>query len=131
MPKLVINLSSHPQQITVSQMRKRLAQVLSKLNGDQEVSFNFIATLENYQPAVAPKDIYEPFAASRGILRSTAKSRILGMGYTFGQDGVAPQKNYCLHPNGFEDGICHSCMLLETDFTPTAVFGELARPAND
>ena len=50
MSKLLIRVDNHDQPYTVSEMRKRLAQVLSKLNGDQEVVFTFIANLENYQP---------------------------------------------------------------------------------
>jgi len=50
MSKLLIRVDNHDQPYTVSEMRKRLAQVLSKLNGDQEVSFTFVATLENYSP---------------------------------------------------------------------------------
>ena len=50
MSKLLIRIDNHDQPYTVSEMRKRLAQVLSKLNGDQEVSFTFVATLEHYQP---------------------------------------------------------------------------------
>jgi len=50
MSKLLIRVDNHDQPYTVSEMRKRLAQVLSKLNGDQEVAFTFVATLEHYQP---------------------------------------------------------------------------------
>lgn len=54
MPKLVINIENHQQKYTVSEMRRRLAQVLSKLQGDQEVTFSFRASLENYQPEIKP-----------------------------------------------------------------------------
>ena len=74
MAKIVINIDNHDQKYTVSEMRRRLAQVLSKLDGGHEVSFSFTATLENYQPA-----------------------------------------RECIHPNGFRDGICHHCQLLEKD----------------
>lgn len=61
MSKLTIIVTNHDmvnnreQKYTVSEMRRRLAQVLSKLSGDQEVSFSFRATLENYEPAPTPK----------------------------------------------------------------------------
>ena len=51
MSKLTIRIDNHDQHYTVSEMRKRLAQVLSKLSGDQEVTFTFVANLEYYQPA--------------------------------------------------------------------------------
>jgi hypothetical protein len=51
MSQLLIHVESHEQRYTVSQMRRRLAQVLSKLRGDQEVTFTFNATFESYQPA--------------------------------------------------------------------------------
>jgi len=54
MSKLLIRVDNHDQPYTVSEMRKRLAQVLSKLNGDQEVAFTFVATLENYEPTRTP-----------------------------------------------------------------------------
>lgn len=50
MPNLTINLDNGGQSMTVSQMRKRLAQVLSGLRGDQEVSFGFTARLPHYAP---------------------------------------------------------------------------------
>jgi hypothetical protein len=51
MSKLTIRIDNHDQHYTVSEMRKRLAQVLSKLQGDQDVTFTFVANLENYKPA--------------------------------------------------------------------------------
>jgi len=54
MSKLLIRIDNHDQPYTVSEMRKRLAQVLSKLNGDQEVAFTFVATLPEYRPEPAP-----------------------------------------------------------------------------
>lgn len=51
MAKLNINIENHEQNYTVSEMRRRLAQVLSKLNGDQKVTFSFRAELAEYQPA--------------------------------------------------------------------------------
>lgn len=54
MSKLTILIDNHDQTYTVSEMRKRLAQVLSKLNGDAEVSFSFHATLDGYKPVSLP-----------------------------------------------------------------------------
>jgi hypothetical protein len=53
MPKMTLQIDNHDQPYTVSEMRKRLAQVLSKLDGGQEVSFSFSARFENYTPAPA------------------------------------------------------------------------------
>lgn len=50
MSTITIQIDNHEQPYTVSEMRRRLAQVLSKLNGDQTVSFSFNARLENYTP---------------------------------------------------------------------------------
>ena len=50
MSNLRLHVESHEQKYTVSEMRKRLAQVLSKLDGDQEVTFTFAASLEHYEP---------------------------------------------------------------------------------
>ena len=43
MPTITIRIDNHDQPYTVREMRRRLAQVLSKLNGDQTVSFSFDA----------------------------------------------------------------------------------------
>ncbi len=51
MAKLHIQIDNHDGPYTVSEMRRKLAKVLSKLNGDQEVRFMFTAALENYTPA--------------------------------------------------------------------------------
>jgi hypothetical protein len=51
MSKLTLHIDNHEQKYTVSEMRKRLTQVLSKLNGDQEVSFTLAVTLDDYTPA--------------------------------------------------------------------------------
>lgn len=55
MSKLTLRIENHGQVYTVSEMRRRLAQVLSKLDGGQEVSFAFTATLENYQGTLVPE----------------------------------------------------------------------------
>ena|ERR1700676_1146388 len=106
MSKLVIviaSIGSDSKPYTVREMRRKLAHALSKLQGDQEVSFTFRATLENYEPVPEKPEIV-----------------------------------YCLHLNGFRDGLCHTCMLRETDQYPTVndssstiVMGPLARPSND
>jgi hypothetical protein len=56
MSTLNINIDNHGQEYTVSEMRRRLAQVLSKLHGDQKVTFAFRAELSDYQhvPVVPP-----------------------------------------------------------------------------
>ena len=61
MSKLSIRIDNHEQPYTVSQMRQRLAQVLSKLNGDQIVAFSFNAHFEAYEAAPSPAahgDVY-------------------------------------------------------------------------
>lgn len=50
MPLLNVNVEN--QKTTVSDMRKELARILSKLPGDSDVAFNFRATLKNYKPAL-------------------------------------------------------------------------------
>jgi hypothetical protein len=64
MPRLNIRIDNYGQPTTVSQMRRRLAQILSKLSGDQEIKFTFTAVLEDYQP-----------------VRVLTKSPLLGMPY--------------------------------------------------
>ena len=59
MSKLNINIENHEQKYTVSEMRKRLAQVLSKLNGDQPATFSFRAELTDYTPAPECQQILE------------------------------------------------------------------------
>ena len=54
MAKLHIQIDNHDGPYTVSEMRRKLAKVLSKLNGDQEVRFMFTAALDQYQPAPFP-----------------------------------------------------------------------------
>ena len=59
MPTITIRIDNHDQPYTVREMRRRLAQVLSKLNGDQTVSFSFNARLEEYTPRTVstPRDM--------------------------------------------------------------------------
>lgn len=65
MSKLNINIENHEQKYTVSEMRRRLAQVLSKLNGDQEVTFTFTCTLKHYQPAAVAASTHSVIAEMR------------------------------------------------------------------
>jgi hypothetical protein len=46
MPKLTIKIAE--TNVTVSDMRKQFAQILSSLRGDQKVSFSFSAVIEKY-----------------------------------------------------------------------------------
>ena len=54
MGRIVIRIDNYGQKYTVSQMRMKLAQALAKLDGAQECTFNFTASLDNYKPAPAP-----------------------------------------------------------------------------
>lgn len=51
MPQLNILIDNGGLPLTVSEMRRKLAQVLSRMNGDQTVTFYFHANLPNYMPA--------------------------------------------------------------------------------
>ena len=51
MAKLHIQIDNHDGPYTVSELRKRLAKVLSKLDGGAEIRFMFTAALNNYTPA--------------------------------------------------------------------------------
>ena len=54
MAKLHIQIDNHEGPYTVSELRKRLAKVLSKLDGGAEIRFMFTAALDDYQPAPFP-----------------------------------------------------------------------------
>ena len=58
MKRISINIGTHGVETTASDMRKRLAQVLSKIPGDQIVFFNLTLHLENYEPAPAKYSTY-------------------------------------------------------------------------
>ena len=67
MSRVVMHLSNHGNRFTVREMRRRLASLLSKLDGDQEVIFDFQAVLENYRtiPTISdstPNVYYGPLA---------------------------------------------------------------------
>ena len=53
MKRITMNVGTHGVETTASEMRKRLAQVLSKIPGDQIVFFNLTLHLENYSPAAS------------------------------------------------------------------------------
>lgn len=115
MSKLVIVVENHQQKYTVSEMRRRLAQVLSKLNGDQEVSFTFSATLENYQPA---SDASTNFATNMEKYNKLSPE----------------QKHNTMHPvlgapyNPWVSGFRAEDL---AGAEPTVVLGPLAAPSND
>lgn len=103
MSVLTIQVDNHNQPFTVREMRRRLAQVLSKLNGDMQVSFSFSARLENYQPF--------PPANSESCNP---------MGEPFPPAGRVATEGYSLE---WEED--------KKPSIPGAVYGELARPEND
>ena len=121
MSKLNINLDNHGQPYTVSEMRIRLAQVLSKLDGGQLVTFSFRADLPDYKPA---DDLYVMFV-SRGFkvpdsldTRHATMNPALGAPYKLGdviQDTSGGLWNYV---DGLREG-------------ENVVHGPLARPEND
>ena len=51
MKRISMNIGTHGVETTASEMRKRIAQVVSKIPGDQIVFFNLTLHLENYSPA--------------------------------------------------------------------------------
>ena len=89
MATITISIDDHDQPYTVREMRRRLAQVLSKLDGDQIVSFSFNARLENYKSPDVPT-LYQPFVNTDGTRtgRITTKSAgFLGAPYNL-KEGV-------------------------------------------
>lgn len=110
MSKLTIRIENHEQKYTVSEMRRRLAQVLSKLNGDQEVSFTFVAQLEHYTPAP----------------RVCAKNPALGAPYDFNQPDLHLKHLGGLW--GYARFAEQAAVLREGE---NIVHGEFARPEND
>ncbi len=58
MANLNIEIGSHGDPMTVHEMRRKLAEVLANLRGDQLVSFSFAAHLPHYSPrSVTPRTI--------------------------------------------------------------------------
>ena len=49
MARIVMHLNNHGSPYPVQEMRRRLAELLSKLDGSQGVVFDFQAVLDNYQ----------------------------------------------------------------------------------
>jgi hypothetical protein len=50
MPRLTVKIAE--TNVSVSDMRKQFAQILSSLRGDQKVSFSFTAVIEEYKSNV-------------------------------------------------------------------------------
>lgn len=74
MTRITINVGTHGVETTASEMRKRLAQVLSKIPGDQVVFFNLTLHLENYSPITPEQarrvidELYEVGESHSGLL---------------------------------------------------------------
>jgi hypothetical protein len=51
MKRVSFNIGTHGVETTAAEMRRRLAQILSKIPGDQLVFFNLTLHLEDYKPA--------------------------------------------------------------------------------
>jgi hypothetical protein len=51
MKRISMNIGTHGVETTASEMRKRIAKVVSRIPGDQIVFFNLTLHLENYSPA--------------------------------------------------------------------------------
>lgn len=98
MKRITINIGTHGVQTTAAEMRRRLAQALSKIPGDQIVFFNLTLHLENYRPTTP---------VGYNCLRNGCTSSVPHFHLTHADD------------------VDHSSL------TPTAVYGELARPEND
>ena len=78
MATLMIQIDDHDQPYTVREMRRRLAQVLSKLDGDQIVSFSFNARLENYtRHNTKPAVLGAPYNLKEGVVSSTPHEDIV------------------------------------------------------
>ena len=52
MSRISINIGTHGIETTASEMRKRLAKVLSRIPGDTPVTFNLSVHLERFAPGV-------------------------------------------------------------------------------
>jgi hypothetical protein len=80
MAHITISARTNGEKTTVSEMRKRLARVLSKLDGAQEVSFSFAATLDSYRPSLGIPKI--PDSPDTRHARALSCPRILEAPYT-------------------------------------------------
>lgn len=151
MSNLTIHIGTEGTKTTVSEMRKQLARILSKLRGDQQVGFTFSAALENYTPGTANDELcgvtldvvlephtdpYTELANSLGVSRENAKALVLAEGYTFGRSTEKPAilgAPYNLDSNieldgGAQDGLRGYA---ESITKPTIVMGPLAAPENN
>lgn len=65
MSTLHIHVGSDGEKITVSEMRKQLARILSSIDGAQDVSFTLTVVLENLKPRIITKPaiLGAPYAA--------------------------------------------------------------------
>lgn len=121
MKRITINIGTHGVQTTAAEMRRRLAQALSKIPGDQIVFFNLTLHLENYQPA------------------GNSITKIPDSPTT--RHAVAKYSTYCIGHNDFAVQSLNRVQMETRDvLNPTpdgntlfddAVFGELGRPEND
>lgn len=118
MHRITIEVGSHGVVTTVSEMRKRLAKVLSNFPGDQEVFFTFSAHLENSQSNAAevPCEIWDEMIPEKPRLT----------GFSVFATGLQAQK--------FIDELYdrNPCLSQGYVIRPvlTVVMGELARPEN-
>lgn len=131
MPTLTIHSGSENVTTTVSDMRRRLARMLSTLKGEQEVTFSFSATILDYQPE---KDPYQVFAnemtpADIAVARQIAKSRVLGMGYSLGTPEKGATDAQPQEPEAVKTGLWDYAQSMADE--PRVIMGELARPEND
>ena len=76
MAHITISAGTNGEKTTVSEMRRRLARVLAKLDGNQEVSFSFAASCEHYRVAVSccksvtvPKALGAPYDLAKRCSR--------------------------------------------------------------
>jgi hypothetical protein len=111
MAKLHLQIDNHDGPYTVSELRRRLARVLSKLDGGAEIRFMFTAALENYTPA-SP------------VNRRPCLGRDPEPFPTACQCGCADGDP------SLAEIIERNCSLLKESL-PKIIVGELARPEND
>lgn len=72
MKRITMNIGTHGTETTASEMRKRIAKVVSKIPGDQIVLFNLTLHLENYSPVQSFGDKYQE------NLMQTAANLVMG-----------------------------------------------------
>ena len=118
--KLNISIDNHGQEYAVSEMRRRLAQVLSKLDGAQKVTFSFRAELAEYKPAK-----WDRIKTFGGNLRENLIQMTSG-----GEDILTPYAHLDWSENPVAKVAGHVKTPTSVEFD-TAIYGELARPEND